>query len=89
MGVRGPKNMVYGPNGEQVTAYNVMLPDEELKANAQAIAALPDLLTAMEQMKPIIEAFLKDELSVTTIREAGDIFHDAYLPALTKAGCTF
>lgn len=51
VGAKGPENMVYGERGEQVTAYNVMLPDGELAANARAIAALPDLLEALEQIE--------------------------------------
>jgi len=44
--------------------------NEEKLANARLIASAPDLLTALQAMLPIFDAFTQDELSVTTIDEA-------------------
>ena len=71
--------MVYGENGEQVTAYNIMLPDDELKVNAKAIAALPDLLAALEAC--LLRLYNDDEQLEPEYLQASE--------ALIKAGYTF
>lgn len=50
----------------------------EQKANARAIAALPDLLEALEQC-----------LRFVTVTPHDPAFHDRIVAALTKAGYTF
>ena len=74
-----PGPIVYGPNGEQVTAENLMLPDEENKANARAIAALPDLLSALEGLMQ--DKYLADPINAERMAPAR--------AALLKAGYEF
>lgn len=74
-----PGPIVYGQKGEQVTGWNVLLEDGENQANCQAIAALPDLLAALEAA--LLRLDSHDEQSAP---EALQIRQ-----ALVKAGYTF
>lgn len=52
-----PGPIVYGPQGEQVANMHVaMLDQEEHKANAKAIAAVPRLLEALESALSLLES---------------------------------
>jgi len=80
-----PGPIVYGQKGEQVTGWNALLEDGENQANCQAIAALPDLLAALEAALSLLECANDHQ------REAGRLEYDTQTAknALIKAGYTF
>jgi hypothetical protein len=71
---------IYGAKGEEIALpLGFFMDDQEAKANARAIAALPDLLAALETSLSIIE----------DIPHPGNYAAESIRQALVKAGYTF
>ena len=68
---------IYGAKGEEIARpLGFFMEDQEAKANARAIAALPDLLSALE-------------LIYANAAESPEWIRERITPALAKAGYAF
>ncbi len=79
-----PGPIVYGQKGEQVTGWNALLDDEENRANCRAIAAVPDLLRALEKCHVFMRELQTGGYCIDCDHEK-----DVTQGALEKAGYTF